>query len=480
MQAPTEVPGWEMRAALSADEKKRRNAVIDAIVKKADGTVSYKLLKDAFANCETRLAEWLAKKGVLPTISANYFSWEVEKSMWEINLNKKPNGPKFPFEPPKMYGVPYSGIYLSCLGARQDMSLLEAKAFGPPAGAQYQLPTGVKRNQKYLAKLWGVMFPGRPYEEGCDEPFVVRFPCVDEHVFFSQCVARDLEETSAVMQEAALMLGKEFVLIAVMNASNQPFICLDFDESVDLEKVEAAEDWSIQSRFQRAWFDLLGVYLEWVRGRNVLLIHALRDMHKNRVVANFRHMAAEVSDAQKARRERAKDRARMSHEILPDAPEKTKVLLKIQVHRVREAAAKEAAAFVIPDKDDDDVDYLKAQVWLSDFVQDERWGCLMKYELMKLVEGAATKLVRVRFEQLLDRANQSADLFERLLDSFMTKELIWNGIMPPFDRLRVCEECLVGWKAMRPRVDAWISKIRRHILVSTSDDGLEVPGSLRQ
>lgn len=74
------------------------------------------------------------------------------------------------------------------------------------------------------------------------------------------------------------MLGcNEVVLIAIINADKEVFLCLDFDESVDLEAP------SVIFRFQQAWADLLAVQLEWIRGRNVLLIECLNEIYEERI-----------------------------------------------------------------------------------------------------------------------------------------------------------------------------------------------------
>ncbi|KAI1767849.1 hypothetical protein GGR53DRAFT_71875 [Hypoxylon sp. FL1150] len=314
-----------MRAALTAEEKDRREGFIKALIKATKYQVMTREdVEYVLGKTEKYLAAACERDSVLPTISANYFAWLTERQIWAGHFKERKSGPhpEFPFAAPEnKYGMPYSEIYLAHLEASNrprgwekdvarrvvdDMGPVETVAFGHIAGAEYEVPRGVKRNQTYLVALWKLMFPGRPYEVGCKTPLSVRFPCHDDQVLFSLCVARTPDETAAVMRKAAYMLGgKEVVLVAVLNADNQAFLCLDFDESVDLESVERDADFSIKSRFQRAWFDLLSVHLEWVRGRSVLITKRLQEMHHNRTVCNFGHMAAEVAAAQAARKARA-------------------------------------------------------------------------------------------------------------------------------------------------------------------------------
>lgn len=189
-----------------------------------------KQLEDQFEEAQKNLAIDLAREDILPTITANYYSWMVEKNMWTkicryialeigeetkrvpvsstretltITVHEKegPGCPKFPFECPEMFGQPYSLIYLSHLFDTEERRLKE-KALGP-VGVEYELPPGVKRNWEYLVSLWERMVPGRPYEEGCDKSFMIRFGHEYGEIDYHKCIARDPDETSTVMQKAA-------------------------------------------------------------------------------------------------------------------------------------------------------------------------------------------------------------------------------------------------------------------------------------
>ncbi|KAI1404181.1 hypothetical protein F4819DRAFT_483801 [Hypoxylon fuscum] len=162
-----------------------------------------KQLEDQFEEAQKNLAIDLAREDILPTITANYYSWMVEKNMWTKIFHEKegPGCPKFPFECPEMFGQPYSLIYLSHLFDTEERRLKE-KALGP-VGVEYELPPGVKRNWEYLVSLWERMVPGRPYEEGCDKSFMIRFGHEYGEIDYHKCIARDPDETSTVMQKAA-------------------------------------------------------------------------------------------------------------------------------------------------------------------------------------------------------------------------------------------------------------------------------------
>ncbi|KAI4858837.1 hypothetical protein F4820DRAFT_467786 [Hypoxylon rubiginosum] len=470
---------------MSAEERERRDEVKKGILKYAKyKNFTDKILEAQFKGFQERMALSLARDNEPPTISANYFSYLVERNVWGYNFDerKDPASPRFSFPAPEIkYGTPYSEVYLTTLEAKQrpkgiakDISRLEgkAKASGSVATVQYLLPPGVKRNQKYLAKLWDIMFPGRQYEDGCDEPFAILFPG-DEQVHIHECIGPNPDDSTAAITKAANMLGgKEVVLIAVKKSDGKVFLCLDFDKSVDVEAVEAEEDVGVEVRFQAAWFNLLSVYVEWLRGSNVLITTCLRKILKVRKVAYFRYKDAEVRQAWEEWKARGKERVRQAHALRPGAPDHAFKLLSMQLDMVREIAEDKAAEVVVPDKAN--LDYELVRNTLDDFVRDQRFQCMSRYQLAKVVEGTATKLIQVRLEQLLDKAGESAELFKQLLNAFMTKELVWDNIMPPLKRLKVCEECLVGCESMKPTVVAWVSGIRLDLLKGMKDDGIDV------
>lgn len=409
-----------------------------------------------------------------------------------VDERKSRYAPEFPFPAPEQkYGMPYSEIYLAHLEVRNrpkgrdedparrvvdGMGPVEAKAFGPVvAGAQYEVPPGVKRNQAYLKTLWDFMFPGRKLELNCKTPFSICFPCHDDEVLFSQCVARNPEEMADVLKKAAYMLGgKEVVLIAELSAEKRAFLCLDFADSVDLESVEKDADFSIKSRFQRAWFDLLSVHLEWVRGCNVLITKCLQEMHQTRAVCNFGHMVAQVAAAQQARRVRVQDREKQARELQPGSPEYAGKLLRQQVRAVREAAENEASAIGVADKEI--LDYAALREKLALFVGDERFCCLEKYQLQKLIHWPARRLVTERLEQLLEEAHllgsgeSSWGRFVQLFRVFM-KEPEWLPIMAPLERLEICRETMSQHEYMRPSVDSWTSRIREDLMADMAREG---------
>ncbi|RYP27898.1 hypothetical protein DL767_007486 [Monosporascus sp. MG133] len=107
----------QMRAALTADEQRRRDAVLKVL---SEGT-SY--TKDnicyLFKRCEEILVDKLATKNELPTLSAAYFAWCVECHVWDLVFqNEGKETPAFPHQRPEKYGEPYCQTYVAFLQKR--------------------------------------------------------------------------------------------------------------------------------------------------------------------------------------------------------------------------------------------------------------------------------------------------------------------------------------------------------------------------
>ncbi|KAI0168931.1 hypothetical protein GGR52DRAFT_574157 [Hypoxylon sp. FL1284] len=217
-----------------------------------------------------------------------------------------------------MYGSPYSQPYLEHV-FRTDLARVSERvaweAFEPISGEVKEMPQGVKRHSKSLETLWKLLCPDEPYTRGCDGPFVVRFPR-EPDVRVQDCLGRDEEEICAALREAARMLGgSEIVLIATMSTTHQVSLCLDFDESVDLEAAEAEGDFSFMCRFKQAWSDVLDVYIKWLRGRNVPLVAGIREVQLDRLRGRSDFMVSDVDRAMEIREARIRDEMLLEHQM---------------------------------------------------------------------------------------------------------------------------------------------------------------------
>ncbi|KAI0109719.1 hypothetical protein F4814DRAFT_450680 [Daldinia grandis] len=420
---------WEMSAELSVEQLKRRNAVFKAIMDVAGYEKAF--LESFFKRSEEKVARYLAGKGLLPTLSANYFSWSVERHLWAVIVgeNKDSHCPKFPFAAaPNKYGSPYSEVFMSYLAendAQEEIAgrlrELEQIALGQPRAEGRETPAGLKRHPEFLEALWKKMFGVRDYEKGCGEPFVVRLLCNDGVNYFHECIARSPDETNTVAQRAAFLLGgREVVLIVITDGDNRVFLALDFEEAAEKESP------AVQYRFQNAWLDLLRLHVQWLSGKNVGILSYLHELNANRLGARFMHVAAETEKELEARQD-------------------------------LRAVAKRDASTIAP-IGVSTANYEASLAGIVSLVRDERFTCIPKYELMAMVETQATNLVSLHVEMGLDRS-ESPHEFERSLDDFVV-DPDWDDIMSPHRRIDYFESTLAKIDKIRPLAEAWAAKTR--------------------
>ncbi|KAI1652381.1 hypothetical protein F4813DRAFT_394754 [Daldinia decipiens] len=369
---------WEMSAALSAEEQKRRDAVLEAIMDITNYEKAF--IESFFKRSEDKVAGYLARKDFLPTLSANYFSWSVERHLWAAIVREKEdsNSPKFPFAAaPDKYGPPYSEIFISHLaekGAESDIAgrlrELEHIAFGQPSGEQRETPAGLKRYTEFLKALWTKMFG---------------------------CIARDPDETNTVAQRTAFLLGgREVALIVITNDEKQVFLALDFDKKGEKENP------AVQYRFQNAWLDLLCLNVQWLSGRNVNILTYLDELNVNHLGARFLHVAAGTEKELLARQDRIHNEVRKARDLRPDDPERAVILLRFQDRQVR-AVAKREASMIVP-IGVSTANYDASFARIVSLVRDKRFCCIPKDELIAMVETQAINLVSLHVKMSLDRS----------------------------------------------------------------------------
>ncbi|KAI0005794.1 hypothetical protein F4779DRAFT_597521 [Xylariaceae sp. FL0662B] len=297
------------------------------------------------------------------------------------------------------------------------------------------------------------MWPGRPYEEGCDEPFVIRFSD-DDFVFFHLCIARDIDELGDVMQRAAFLLGgQEVNLIALIGDDKRVCFALDFGKHAEKECP------AVQIRFQRAWVDLLGVYLEWLRGRNVNIVAYLESEYGARLGRQPTGTFDEIKEEQSVRTARLRDWMRQAVVLQPNDPQRAMKLLKFQMGRVRVAAQK-AAVNVCPRP----VASLTLGMCFADvsnFVTDPRFRCLTKPELMGMVSSVAARMAEVGAHYEMSMAKTAKEVYEDLGQFVLGNR--WDDILPPMQRLDVCEGVLMRDTRTRSTVQNWVQKIRTEL-----------------
>lgn len=74
-----------MRAALTAEEKARREGFIEALIKASKYKKLYReSIEGILAKNEKYLAAVCERDGILPTLSANYFAWLNERNVWAM------------------------------------------------------------------------------------------------------------------------------------------------------------------------------------------------------------------------------------------------------------------------------------------------------------------------------------------------------------------------------------------------------------
>ncbi|KAI1086042.1 hypothetical protein F5B19DRAFT_200970 [Rostrohypoxylon terebratum] len=119
-EEPSTAATWDTAYSLSAQVKARRAE----LVRKAHPFVKSIYTKELVATTVEKCADKWGRKAArerffLPTMSADFFNWSVEKASWEFLMSKAKlaNPPPFPYasQEPKRYGSPYSEIFLSHL-----------------------------------------------------------------------------------------------------------------------------------------------------------------------------------------------------------------------------------------------------------------------------------------------------------------------------------------------------------------------------
>ncbi|RYP26376.1 hypothetical protein DL768_011744 [Monosporascus sp. mg162] len=466
--ASTSVPAAsspELRAALTAEEQRRRDAVLKVLSERTSYTkdnVSY-----LFKRCEEKMLDQLVTSKELPTLSASYFAWCVECNVWDLVFGKEGKEiPAFPYQRPEKYGQPYSQTYLAGLQKRMardaaagTLDELDAAVFGAARGQTDDVPLGCERHPEALARLWEELWPGRPYEVGCDGPFEILFP-VDDFVYFHQCVPSNLDEVKGALRYAAYQLGgQEVVLIAAMGAAKSVKLCLDFDEGARFAEPSFAR------RFRQAWEDLLRVNLEWLAGRTVNINTFLAELNENLAKKPGSRLFDRVEKAHASRR-RLEDRLAEAAELRPDDPDGALRLLAFQHQVVRMEALEEAAS--IPQRPADDPAAWTAYFELVDgFARDPRFCCLSRHDIAKMIEPKAALLGLARVEYILQNAADK-DEARRGLNEFVADKA-WARVLTPSKRVEFCVAELEKHPETADDAEAWGAYFREFIAAGGLD-----------
>ncbi|KAI1451422.1 hypothetical protein F4805DRAFT_103089 [Annulohypoxylon moriforme] len=108
-----------MSVSLSVAESRRRAELVDIIHSATGPSYSKERIQGLFDDGATYLVKKLASEDFLPTLSADYFSWSMEKYVWEFLVEQGNifRGTPVPYSihRPRMYGGPYCQAYLSYL-----------------------------------------------------------------------------------------------------------------------------------------------------------------------------------------------------------------------------------------------------------------------------------------------------------------------------------------------------------------------------
>ncbi|KAI0893371.1 hypothetical protein F4806DRAFT_499215 [Annulohypoxylon nitens] len=437
-----------MTSSLSAQARARRADFVekayDLVKSKLSKAVVAKLVEDCadhWARSTARLAP------SLPTLSADYFNWHVEKSAWGFLVRKAgmANPPPYPFlrEEPKMYGSPYSEIYISHLAKvteqaevaaevrkmemNQDVraSAIEALRKMPPAD----------RDEGVMAKLWREISPNTTYEEGCNQPFVIRLTSFDDklEVNVGSCLGGDADEVVTNLARASTKLCHE-VRLALVENEGHLFLVVSLRKDVDLAEP------AFKRRLEQAWLDLLAVNLEWLHLRPINIVEAVDEIKRNPVRSSFVRLMTDQARARTNLDRNIQAYLLRKRELSPEHPERAIRLLNFQLAYVRRAARKAVNLLAVTNGDIGDLLQRLAQI-----VGGEEYGCLAKYELMKLVQPAAFVLAQRHIRQMALDYNQDrneANLAARVSEFVLSK--VWDNVLSRANRIEICDLGLQG------------------------------------
>ncbi|KAI1453634.1 hypothetical protein F4805DRAFT_461539 [Annulohypoxylon moriforme] len=422
------------------------------------------------------LCDKLAQAGSLPTVSARWFRWRIDEKIWGFFLGRGENPLPFPYQAsePEKFGKPWCETYLTHLQTRggvagasgsgssgfvatgssvKEMELKQLAPFSLRSDEDVEIPDGQKRHPELLASLWEKMFPALPHQYGCDRPFSFRLLTNDGVFSWRGCLGGSGEEMEDTARRAAAMLGgRDFVLIVVLAESSQIFLDLEFAPCAEMDCP------AVQSRFLRAWQDLQEVNLGWLKMREVHLLSALGAIYERRITGAPNPLEAQTLNARAARGVMLERKLRMGD----------------QYGVVRRAALREAAEMKVDAADGAEQDRLdRGMRAVSGFVRDGRFGCLAKEELLEMVKDTAVELAGIRVRQLVGGELGSEQL-ERGLASFVS-EPQWNDVATSDVRLDVC----VGEIGRLPNPSRslyeWAAKTRLRLAVD-EDGGDAISG----
>ncbi|KAI0381259.1 hypothetical protein F5Y04DRAFT_289135 [Hypomontagnella monticulosa] len=430
----------EIRTALSATEQKRRDEVFAALVEKTEFTKAD--LESIFKRGQGKFAAALVRDDVLPTLSADYFAWNLEKDLWSILLKEKtnPNFPPFPFkdaEPP-MYGAPYSGVYLACLAEKVSSDRV-AETLRGDKNERKLIPDGAFFHPAALDDAWKKMFGDRPFENGCSRPFVILFPEEDGSGYARACLGNDekTEKENLIKVESTFGHQKEFLLRAIRSSEDDKRVYVAVDFAEDIADVTSSP---VQSRLQRVWFDLLAVNLEWLSGRAVNIVDAFMEVYDGRLSSGSSHLKDEMELGLQLHREHVEASIRQEYELRPDTPERSLAFL---TENVRAAAHSKAASFRVEEITALNLDENLALV--DEFVSGQRFSCLAKAELAKMVENVSIHLAQLHVNELVKSSRKEKAIDKKMAEDRLAAFVVdpdWDHILPSQTRFEVCEKCL--------------------------------------
>ncbi|XDG01682.1 hypothetical protein ABKA04_001297 [Annulohypoxylon sp. FPYF3050] len=258
------------------------------------------------------------------------------------------------------------------------------------------------RDEGVIAKLWREIFPNTTYEEGYNQPFVICLTSFDSKLEFN--------------------VGS----------------CLGVDaDEVDIGLTEP----TVKRRLKQAWLDLLAVNMEWLRLRPINIVEAIDEINRDPVHSSFAYLIHK-------------------RELSPEHPERAIKLLNFQLAYVRRAVRQAVKQLAVTNGDTGNLLQSLAQIAV-----DEKYGCLARYELMKLVQPAAFVLAQRHIRQMTLDYNQGrneAKLAARMSEFVLSKA--WDNVLSRDKRIEICALGLQGSNS------EWAMKMKESLSKITEAD----------
>ncbi|OTA70843.1 hypothetical protein K449DRAFT_442614 [Hypoxylon sp. EC38] len=451
------------REGLTPSETGRRAAVIQRVQELHPGSAKH--YQDILVKAESSIMKLLLRSNKPPFISADFFNWKVDFSVWEFVVG---NADSFKWPQPKAYGMPYHRGYLKAFFQAQAQAKEKEKekeeqkkksevvlarvarimplgilgSAGSVAAKQYQYHAPLKVRETVHTLLLG----RSPYLPHCG-PLEIRILYTEDVESLDVLFGQEWSKTHRLASELMGGVHGDIVLYTTCAGSDRlvdgrPLMkCfLDWPRSVDVNDTH----WRFQ--MYHAWVGLLTWYQKQLLGQKQPLMAHLRGYYNSVTVHQHAHVYGAIMNKHQ-RLEQQDQRQAAAARGLEGGERGHNLDLIRQLDAWGYARCEKLMGMVVDDQKalEDKVRELVRAVVEGTQLRPMPYD---RAERKDIARPVSDRLFKKVIEEILDRRGQTVPKRLLVIGKLFTDLLSpWENLLSRGDRYKVAKATLDAWKA---------------------------------